>query len=115
MSSSCSRRRSCYTRRRGNNRPAPRRNASETDGTTPGLVTAGGWRSVETRLTERFVVSPDGKRLTIHYRWEDPAICQKPHEYQYEFDRSPEGSYALEYWCDPSDPAEQESVTPPQQ
>src|SRR5262245_66329789 len=30
---------------------------------------------------------------------------------QYEFDRSPEGSYALEYWCDASDPAEQQSVT----
>jgi hypothetical protein len=84
----------------------------ETIGITPGLVTAGGWRTAETRLTERFVVSPDGKHLTINYRWDDPAIYQKPHEYHYEFDRVPDGSYALEYWCDASDPAEQESVTP---
>ena len=81
----------------------------------PGAVTAGGWRTPETHLIERFVVSPDGKHLTINYRWEDPAIYQKPHEYHYEFDRLPQGSYALEYWCDASDPAEQESVTPPSQ
>jgi len=87
----------------------------DTIGITPGLVTAGGWRRVETRLTERFVVSPDGRHLTINYRWEDPAIYQKPHEYHYEFDRSPPGSYGLEYWCDASDPAEQQSVTPPSQ
>jgi hypothetical protein len=87
----------------------------DTIGITPGVVTAAGYRTVETRLTERFVVSPDGKHLTINYRWDDPAIYQKPHEYRYEFDRLPEGSYALEYWCDASDPAEQQSVTPPQQ
>ena len=86
----------------------------DTIGITPGVVTAGGYRTVKTRLTERFVVSIDGKHLTINYRWEDPTIYQKPHEYHYEFDRLPAGSYALEYWCDASDPAEQQSVTPPQ-
>ena len=85
---------------------------ADTVGIVPGVVTAGGWRTPQTHLIERFIVSPDGKHLTIKYRWEDPAIYQKPHEYQYEFDRLPEGSYALEYWCDASDPAEQESVTP---
>ena len=85
---------------------------SDTVGMTRGVVTAGGYRTPETHLIERFVVSSDGKHLTIKYRWEDPLIYQKPHEYQYEFDRLPEGSYALEYWCDASDPAEQQSVTP---
>jgi hypothetical protein len=84
----------------------------DTVGVVPGVVTAGGWRTPETHLVERFVVSPDGKHLTIKYRWEDPAIYQKPHEYQYELERLPEGSYGLEYWCDASDPAEQQSVTP---
>ncbi len=88
---------------------------ADTVGVMPGVVAAGGWRTPETHLTERFVVSPDGKHLTIKYRWEDPLIYQKPHEYQYEFDRLPEGSYALEYWCDASDPEEQQSVTPPPQ
>ena len=87
---------------------------ADTVGIVRGGVTAGGYRTPATHLIERFVLSPDAKHLTIKYRWEDPAIYQKPHEYQYELDRLPEGSYALEYWCDASDPAEQQSVTPPQ-
>jgi hypothetical protein len=37
----------------------------ETVGMTPGAVVAGGLRTPETKLTERFEVSPDGRRLTI--------------------------------------------------
>jgi len=87
----------------------------DTMGITTGGVTAGGWRTPETHLIERFVVSPDGQHLTIKYRWEDPKIYQKPHEYQYELDRLPAGSYAFEEWCDASDPIEQQSVVPPPQ
>jgi len=87
----------------------------DTMGIAPGGVTAGGWRTPETHLIERFVVSPDGEHLTINYRWEDPKIYQKPHEYHYELDRLPGGSYAFEDWCDASDPAEQQSITPPPQ
>ena len=87
----------------------------DTMGINPGGVAAGGWRRPETHLTERFVVSPDGKHLTIKYHWEDPVLYQKPHEYQYELDRLPDGSYAFEEWCDASDPAEQQSITPPPQ
>jgi hypothetical protein len=87
----------------------------DTMGVTQGAVTAGGARTPETHLIERFVLSPDGNHLTINYRWEDPKIYQKPHEYHYEFDRLPAGSYAFEKWCDASDPAEQYSVVPPAQ
>jgi len=87
----------------------------DTMGIAPGGVTAGGWRTPETHLIERFVVSPDGARLTIKYRWEDPKVYQKPHEYQYELERLPAGSYAFEEWCDASDPIEQQSITPPPQ
>jgi len=87
----------------------------DTVGITPGGVVASGYRTPETRLTERFVVSPDSSHLTIEYRWEDPKIYQTPHVYRYELDRLPAGSYAFEQWCDASDPAEQESVTPPPQ
>jgi len=44
-----------------------------------------------------------------------PKVNQKPHEYQYELDRLPAGSYAFEEWCDASDPIEQQSITPPPQ
>jgi hypothetical protein len=87
----------------------------DTMGISPGGVTAGGWRTPETHLIEHFVVSPDGEHLTIKYRWEDPKIYQKPHEYQYQLDRLPAGSYAFEEWCDASDPIEQQSVVPPPQ
>lgn len=87
----------------------------DTMGIAPGPVTAGGWRTPETHLTERFVVSPDGEHLTIHYHWDDPKLYQEPHEYQYQLDRLPAGSYAFEEWCDASDPAEQQSIVPPEQ
>ena len=87
----------------------------DTMGIAPGGVTAGGWRTPETHLIEHFVVSPDGNHLTIKYRWEDAKLYQQPHEYQYELDRLPAGSYAFEEWCDASDPLEQQSIVPPPQ
>jgi hypothetical protein len=87
----------------------------DTMGIATGGVTAGGWRTPETHLIEHFVLSPDGQHLTINYRWEDPKIYQKPHEYHYDLDRSPAGSYAFEEWCDASDPLEQQSIVPPPQ
>jgi hypothetical protein len=87
----------------------------ETVGLTPAAVVAGGQRTPETRLTERFALSPDGQRMTITYTWQDPKIYQKPHTYTYEFDRLPAGSYVFEDWCDASDPIERQSIVPPAQ
>jgi hypothetical protein len=88
---------------------------SDTVGLKAGPVPGGGWRTPETHLTERFEVSGDGKRLTIHYTYSDPKIYVAPHSYQYTFDRLPTGSYALEDWCDSSDPKERNSVVPREQ
>lgn len=87
----------------------------DTVGLTPGPVPAGGWRTAQTHLAERFEVSPDGKHLTIRYTYSDPKIYAAPHSYYYTFDRLPAGSYALEDWCDASDPAERQSIVPPEQ
>jgi hypothetical protein len=87
----------------------------DTIGFTPGAVVAGGQRTAETRLTERFEVSPDGATMTITYTWQDPKIYQKPHTYSYVFDRLPPNSYAFEDWCDASDPIEKQSIVPPPQ
>lgn len=87
----------------------------ETVGMTAGSVVAGGLRTPETVLEERFEVSPDGQRLTITYTWTDPAIYERPHSYQFFMERLPAGSYALEEWCDASDPLEQQSIVPPEQ
>jgi hypothetical protein len=94
----------------------------ETVGFTAGAVPGGGIRTPETRLVERFEVTPDGRRLTITYTWDDPKVYQKPHVYRYYFDRAPTldsggtpVSYALEDWCDAGDPLEKQSIVPPKQ
>jgi hypothetical protein len=88
----------------------------DTTGLTPGTVPGGGVRTPETHLTERFEVAPDGKTMTITYTWMDPALYEAPHTYHYVFDRAPGNPpYALEEWCDASDPIEQQSIVPPVQ
>jgi len=87
----------------------------DTVGLAPGVVPAGGYRTPETHLRERFEVSPDGQHLTIHYTYSDPKIYVTPHSYDYTFDRLPAGSYAFEDWCDAGDPHERESITIPEQ
>ena len=87
----------------------------DTIGLTPGNVTAGGRRTPETHLGERFHLSADGRQLTITYTWQDPKIYVKPHSYSLVFERLPEGSYAIEDWCDPSDPQTGQSIVVPKQ
>ena len=87
----------------------------ETIGINAGNVTAGGRRTPETKLTERFHLSADGQRLTITYTWTDPKIYVKPHSYSLHFDRLPPGNYAIEDWCDASDPRTSQSIVVPKQ
>jgi len=87
----------------------------DTIGLPEGNVQGGGRRRPETRLTERFELAPDGKRLTITYTWDDPMLYVRPHTYQYFFERLPRESYAFETWCDSSDPTQRQSVVPPKQ
>jgi len=88
----------------------------ETVGFTPGAVPGGGMRSAATQLVERFQVAPDGQTMTVTYTWDDPAIYEQPHTYRYLFDRAPGNPpYALEEWCDASDPIEKQSIVPPKQ
>ncbi|MGC4028599.1 MAG: hypothetical protein QM696_06995 [Steroidobacteraceae bacterium] len=87
----------------------------DTVGLPAGRVPADGWRTPETHLGERFKLSEDGQHMTITYTYSDPKIYTKPHTFFYTFDRSPPGSYALEEWCDASDPAERQSIVPPPQ
>jgi hypothetical protein len=52
-------------------------------------------------LTETFKPSADGKRLTITYTWNDPAVYAKPHTYDMTFERWDDG-YVFETYCDAS-------------
>ncbi len=87
----------------------------ETIGLAPGAVTAGGWRTPETVLVERYRLSADGKNMTISYTWTDPKVYLRPHVYELQFERLPGDSYAFENWCDSGDPRQRESVVPPRQ
>lgn len=90
----------------------------DTVGFTPGGVPGGGQRTAETHLTERFEVQPDGKSMKVTYTWDDPKIYAKPFTYRLIYDRAPAvggASYALEEWCDASNPIEGQSIVPPTQ
>ena len=87
----------------------------DTIGLTPGGVAGGGRRTAETHLTERYTLSPDGKRLTMTYTWDDPKIYQRPHSYQIVAERQPEESWPFEDWCDTGNPAQRTSIVPPKQ
>ena len=73
------------------------------------------WNLLMGRYDERLELAPDGKHLTITYTWDDPVLYVRPHTYQYLFERLPEDSYALETWCDSSDPRQRQSIVPPAQ
>lgn len=82
---------------------------------TPGPVTAGGYRLADTHFIEKFIPSADGKHLTLRFEYNDPRIYEKPHVYEFTFDRMMAGSYALDEFCDATDPLEGQSIVPPQQ
>jgi hypothetical protein len=86
----------------------------ETIGMEPGPVMAGGYKTPETRLVERFDVFPANGTMTITYTWHDPKIYARPHSYTLHFERIPDEVHAFEAWCDTGDPATAYSVAPPE-
>jgi len=87
----------------------------ETVGMTTSFVTAGGYRTPETKLIERYHVSPEDNMLEITYTWDDPKIYARPHSYSLHLERVPDDAYAFEGWCDSGDPEARYSVAPPEQ
>ncbi len=87
----------------------------ETADMTPGGVTAGGYRSQDSHVIQKYIPSADGQHLVLKFIWSDPKIYVTPHEYEYTFDRMAPGSYALETFCDATDPLWGQSIVPPPQ
>jgi hypothetical protein len=87
----------------------------DTIGLTPGAVPAGGYRTPETHLVERYSLSPDGERLTMRYTFTDPKIYEKPHTFEIMAERGLPRQMAFEWWCDASDPRQSQGVAPPKQ
>jgi len=80
-----------------------------------GGIPGGGRRSPETHLIERFRLVDGGKRMSVTSTWQDPKIYVKPHTYEYIYYKDPPDTYALEEWCDSSDPLQRQSIVPPAQ
>jgi hypothetical protein len=80
-----------------------------------GGVPGGGRRSPETHLVERYRVLDGGKQMSVTFTWQDPKIYAKPHTYEYIYYKDPPDTYALEEWCDSSDPLQKQSIVPPEQ
>lgn len=82
----------------------------------PSRVTAGGYRTPNTVVEQKYIPASDGKHLELVFTWTDPEIYAKPHTYKYTFERLPVGSYSLDEFCDATNPLEGQSVVaPPQQ
>jgi hypothetical protein len=80
-------------------------------GGTPG----GGRVGPNTHLVERFRLLDGGKRLSVTFTWDDPAIYLKPHSYELTYYRSDPGTYAFEEYCHADDPVQGGSVVEPPQ
>ena len=87
----------------------------DTVGLTEGAVPAGGYRRPETRVIERYRLTPDGQRLLMQYTFEDPEIYQRPHTFELVAERAVPAQFAFEWWCDSSDPRQKQGVAPPKQ
>ena len=64
---------------------------------------AGGAKTAQTHLVERYHLFDDGKRLSVSFEWTDPETYAKPYTYELGYYRSSPDMYAMEDWCDASD------------
>lgn len=80
----------------------------------PGIP-GGGARTPNSKLTERFELKEGGQQLSVTFTWEDPAMFTQPHTYDFTYYRAPPETYALEYFCDASDPLRPKTAEEPAQ
>lgn len=80
----------------------------------PGIP-GGGVRGPESKLTERYQLSDDGQQLAVTFTWDDPVVFTQSHTYEFVYYKAPPETYALEYFCDASDPLRPKTAEEPAQ
>ena len=68
------------------------------------MIPGGGFRTSQSRLVERYRLSPSGTSLLVTFTWHDPKVFRTPHTYAYRYVRAPrfyEVQPPME--CDPFD------------
>ncbi|MFC4313141.1 hypothetical protein ACFPN2_28945 [Steroidobacter flavus] len=79
------------------------------------MVPGGGVRGEGTHLLERYELIENGARLKVTFTWTDPKIFVKPHTYSFTYYKAAPETYALEYFCDSSDPERAKTAEEPPQ
>jgi hypothetical protein len=79
------------------------------------MVPGGGLRTPHSHLVERYELVDGGRELKVTFTWDDPTVFVKPHSYYFVYYKAPPETYALEYFCDASDPNRPQTVVPPVQ
>jgi hypothetical protein len=77
------------------------------------LLPGGGFRTTDSKLTERYRLANNGNALIVTFTWEDPKVFAKPHTYAYRYTRAPkfyEVQVPLD--CDPLDKERAEFFNP---
>ena len=79
------------------------------------MIPGGGVRGESSHLVERYELIDNGERLKITFTWTDPKIFVKPHTYSFTYYKAAPDTYALEYFCDSSDPERAKTAEEPPQ
>jgi len=78
-------------------------------------VRGGGYTTPNTKLTLRMNLINEGRQLYMTATYDDPAVFEEPQVIEYTFFRNDPDTYALGYYCDPTDPTATAVVEPPSQ
>ena len=76
-------------------------------------IPGGGFRTGESRLTERYRLLNEGQRLSVTFTWEDPKVFQRPHSYEFRYYRVKDIPLPRVYQCNPADPERTRFLTEP--
>ena len=52
------------------------------------MIPGGGFRTSESRLTERYRLLNDGNVLSVTFTWQDPKVFRAPHTYEFRYVRA---------------------------
>lgn len=62
-------------------------------------IPGGGWRTAQSKLTERYRLLENGLVLSVTFTWEDPTIFAKPHTYEFRYYRVPPANEPRTHNC----------------
>jgi hypothetical protein len=65
-------------------------------------IPGGGYRTPSSHLVERYRLLDGGRRLAVQFTWQDPAVYERPHSYEFEYYKVPDISEPRVVNCVPN-------------